>query len=101
MTQEIIYHANMSDVYYFFNCQCCLLLKNKCLQFRLAAFPQKAPTVLNTLWSGQMLHLQLYVDRKLLDYVLHYNCTVKHFTNVTKCMVADSDLYGRYCWTDA
>ena len=27
----------------FFNCQCCLLLKNKCLQFRLATFPQKGP----------------------------------------------------------
>ena len=63
----------MSDVYHFFNCQCCLLLKNKCLQFRLATFPQKGPTVLNTIWSGQMLHLQLYVDWKLLDYVHHYN----------------------------
>ena len=39
----------MSDVYHFFNCQCCLLLKNKCLQFRLATFPQKRPTVLNTI----------------------------------------------------
>ena len=72
MTQEIkIYHANMSDVSHFFNCKC-FLLKNKSLQFRLATFPQKAPTVLSTIWSGQMLHLQLYVDRKLLDHVHHY-----------------------------
>ena len=30
----------------------------------------------------------------------HLRClrTVKHLTNVTKCMLADSDLYGRYCW---
>ena len=25
---KYIYHSNMSDVYHFFNCQCCLLLKN-------------------------------------------------------------------------
>jgi len=36
-------------------------------------FSTKSPTVLNTIWSGQMLHMQLYVDRKLLDYVHHYN----------------------------
>ena len=39
----------MSDVYHFFNCQCCLLLKNKCLQLRLATFLQKAFTVLDTI----------------------------------------------------
>ena len=36
-------------------------------------FSTKSPTVLKTIWSGQMLHLQLYVDRKLLDYVHQYN----------------------------
>ena len=38
----------MSDVHHFFNCQCCLLLKNKYLQFQLATFLQKAFTVCNT-----------------------------------------------------
>ena len=91
----------MSGVYHFFNCQCCLLLKKQVSPIQTRCFSTKSPTVLNTIWSGQMLHLQLYVDRKLLDYVLHYNCTVKHLTNITKYMVADSDLYGRYCCTDA
>ena len=38
-----IYTTQICQVYHFFNCQCCLLLKNKCLQFRLATFPQKVP----------------------------------------------------------
>ena len=72
MTQEInIYHANMSDVHHFLNCQC-LLLKNKYLQpsttgyvwgkkkkrkkkkKKIEAFTVRSrPTIL----SGQMLYL--------------------------------------------
>ena len=47
--------------------------ENKYLQLQLATFLRKAFAVLNTILSGLMLYLQIYIDLKLLDYVHHHN----------------------------
>ena len=64
----------MSGVYHFFNCQCCLLLKNKCLQLRLANFLQKAFTVLKDRSSKRERERIVYLKRPWG----HVNCGDEH-----------------------
>ena len=84
MTQEINKYINIYNIYTTQICQMSITFltvnvvcfwKTSVSNSDSLLFHKNVPqySILITIWSGQMLHLQLYVDRKLLDYVHHYN----------------------------
>ena len=63
-----IYHANMSDVRHFLNCQCCLLLKTRISNSDLLLSLQKAFAVLSTILSG---HYTVHVWCMYVSMILY------------------------------